>query len=75
MLYCQCSERGTNASKINATPNGVYLPISKLYIHSILTVAKLLVHKNISQICYRGQISLHRASVNYSFSDNLTLLS
>ena len=41
----------TIASKINVTPKGVYLAISKL--HSIL-----LAHNNISQICYCGQISL-----------------
>ena len=33
---------GTIASKINVTPKGVYLPISKL--HSILAVANLLAH-------------------------------
>ena len=43
-------------SKINGTPKGVYLPISKL--HSILAVANLLAHNNKSQICYCGQISL-----------------
>ena len=32
------------ASKINVTPKGVYLPISKL--HFILTVANLLAHNN-----------------------------
>ena len=42
-------ERGTNASKINDTPKGVHLPISK--IHSILAVANLLAHNNKSQIC------------------------
>ena len=31
-------------SKINGTPNGVYLPISKL--HSILPVTNLLAHNN-----------------------------
>ena len=49
---------------------GVYLPISKL--HSILVVANLLAHNNISQICYCSQISLQCAAVNCSFSDNLT---
>ena len=53
-------------------PKGVYLPISKL--HSILAVANLLAHNNISQICYCGQISLQSAAVNCSFSDNLTPL-
>ena len=47
---------GTLASKINGTPKGVYLPISKL--HSILAVANLLAHNNTNQICYCGQISL-----------------
>ena len=32
-------------SKINGTPKGVYLPISK--IHSILAVANLLEHSNL----------------------------
>ena len=43
------------SSKINGTPKGVYLPISKL--HSILVVANELAHNNISQICNCGQIS------------------
>ena len=33
-------------SKINGTPKGIYLPISKLY--SILAVANLLAHNNIT---------------------------
>ena len=41
---------------------GVYLPISKQ--HSILIVASLLAHNNISQICYCSQISLQSAAVN-----------
>ena len=53
---------GTIASKISATPKGVYLPVSKL--HSIIDVAN----------CYCGQISLHSTAVNCSFSDNLTPL-
>ena len=57
----------TIASKINVTPKGVVLPISKL--HSILAVANLLAHDNISQICYCGQILLQSAAVNCSFSD------
>ena len=61
----------TTASKINGTPKGVYLHISKL--HSILAVANLLAHNNISQICYCGQISLQSAAANCSFSDTLTL--
>ena len=55
------------ASKINGTPKGVYLPISKL--HSILAEANLLAHNNKSPICYCGQISLQSAAVNCSFSD------
>ena len=57
---------GTITSKINDTSNGVYLPISKLY--SILAVANLLAHNNVSQICYCGQISLQSAAVNSRFS-------
>ena len=49
-------------------PKGVYLPILKL--HSILAVANLLAHNNISQICYCGQICLQSAAVNSSFPDN-----
>ena len=52
--------------------NGVYLPISK--VSSILAVANLLAHNNISQICYRGQDSLQSDTVHCSFSDNLTPL-
>ena len=52
----------TIGSRINGTPKGVYLPISKL--HSILAVANLLAHNNKSQICYCGQISLQSAAVN-----------
>ena len=37
------------------------MPILKL--HSILAVANLLAHNNISQICYCGQISLQSAAV------------
>ena len=66
------SSEGTIASKINFTPKGDYLPISKL--HSIIAVANLLAHNNISQICYCGQISLQSAAVNFSFSSNLTHL-
>ena len=49
------------ASKINVTPKGAYMPLSKL--HSILAVANSLAHNNISQICYCGQISLQSAAV------------
>ena len=40
-------------SKINGTPKGVYSPISK--VHSILAVAYLLAHNNIS---YYVQVNL-----------------
>ena len=53
-------------------PKNVYLSISKL--HSILAVANLLAHSNMSQICYCDQISLQSAAViNCIFSDDLTL--
>ena len=43
-------------SKINGTPKGVYLPISKL--HSILAVANLLAHNNITiYISYYGKVN------------------
>ena len=42
-----CTVHCTIASKINGTPKGIYLPISKL--HLILAVANLLAHNNISQ--------------------------
>ena len=65
----------TIASKINVTPKGVYLPISK--VHSIFAVDNCLwrlAHNNINEICYCGQISLQSAAVNCIFSDNLTSL-
>ena len=57
----------TIASKINITPIGVYLPVSKL--HSILAVANLISH-----ICLSSQISLQITAVNCSSSDKLTPL-
>ena len=60
------------ASKINVTPKGVYLLVSKQ--HSTLAIANMLAHNNISQICYCGQSLLLSAAVNCSFSDNLTSL-
>ena len=45
----------TLKSKINSTPEGVYLPILK--IHSISTVANLIAHNNII-ICYYVQFAL-----------------
>ena len=65
-------EEFTIARKIYVTPEGLYLPISKL--HSILAVANLLAHNNKSQICYCGQISMHSAAAKCSYSDNLTHL-
>ena len=54
-------------------PKGVYLLISKL--RSILAVVNLLALNNKSEICYCGsQISLQRAAVNCSFSNNKTPL-
>ena len=49
MIFLHSGVR-TIDSKINVL--GSYLPISKL--HSILAVANLLAHNNISQICYCG---------------------
>ena len=40
-------------SKINGTPKGDYLPISKL--HSILAIANLLAHYNL-WLCYYGLV-------------------
>ena len=51
-------------SKINGTPKGIYLPISKL--HFILAVSNLLAHNNI-KISYYLQVR--------SFIKNWTLLS
>ena len=50
-----------------------YLP-SHLETTLDFSVANLLAHNNISQICYWGQISLQSAVVNCRFSDNLTPL-
>ena len=58
---------GTIASKINVTPKCVCFTISK--VHSILAVANLLAHNNISQIYYCCQISLQSAAVDCSISD------
>ena len=71
-LFIHNQIKWTNASKINGTPKGVSLPISKP--HSILAVANLLAHNNIIQICYYGQILLQSAAINCSFSDNITPL-
>ena len=58
--------RSTIASKINGTRTRASLPISKL--HSILVVANLLAHNDISQI------SLQSTAVNCSFCDKVTTL-
>ena len=51
-------------------PKRVFLPISKL--HSILAIANLLAHNDVSQICYTASpISLQSAAVNCSFNDCL----
>ena len=57
-------------AKYMVPPKVFTFQISKL--HSILAIANLLAHNNISQICYCGQFSLQSAAVNCSFSDNLT---
>ena len=44
-------------SKINGTPKGVYLPISKLLL--ILAVVNLLAHNNL-RLCYYVQVNLLR---------------
>ena len=48
-------------SKINGIPKGVYLPISKL--HSILVIANLLAHNNIT-INYYMQVNSLRLKSN-----------
>ena len=53
-------------------PKGVYFRILKLL--SILAVANLFAHNNISQFYYCCKISLQSVAVNCSFSDNLTPL-
>ena len=45
VCYRANEDRSTIKSKINDTPIGVYLPISKL--HSISAVANLLAHNNL----------------------------
>ena len=49
-----CYETSTITSRINGTPNGVYLHISKL--HSIISEANLLLQNN-SLLCYYGQVN------------------
>ena len=61
----------TIASKINVSPKGALLPISK--VHSNFAVAYLLTPNNISQICHCVQIPLQSAALNCSFSDNLDI--
>ena len=55
---------GTVNSKINYPPKGVYLPISQL--HSILVVANLLAHNNIT-INYYIHLNSLRLKIEYSF--------
>ena len=50
-------------SKINGTPKGVYLPISKL--HFILAVANLLAHNNIT-ISYYGQVNTFGGTIYFA---------
>ena len=51
----------TGKSKINGTPKGVYLSISK--IHSILVAANLLAHNNIT-LNYYIQVNSLRLKSN-----------
>ena len=60
---------GTIASKINDTPKGTYLPISKL--HSILAVANLLA-KNKKKFKFVTAVKFHYRVLQ--FTDNLTPL-
>ena len=55
--YAYCCLICTINSKINGTPKGLYLPISKL--HSILDVANLLAYNNL-WLCYYGQVNSFR---------------
>ena len=56
---------GTVNSKINGTPKGVYLPISKQ--HSILARANLLAYNNL-WLCYYVQVnSLYTTKIERSF--------
>ena len=66
--HFQISYKMNHRQQNNWYPKGVFVPISKIL--SILAVANLLAHNNISQICYCGQISFQSAAVNCSFSDN-----
>ena len=45
-----------------------------IYTPYTVAIYSLLVHIDISQICFCGQISLQSATVNYRFSGNLTPL-
>ena len=76
IIVCCCKyiNKCTIASKINVASKRCLLAhFWAIYIiHSILAVANLLAHNNISQICYCGQISLQSSAVNCSFSNNLT---
>ena len=57
------NERGTFNSKINGTPKGVYLPISKL--NSILALANLLEHNNL-WLCYYVQVNTFESTIYFA---------
>ena len=60
----------TIVSKINDTPKGVYLHISKIDLYFRRSKFTCQVaHNNISQICYCNLISLQSAAVNCCYSD------
>ena len=56
--------KSTINSKINGTPKGVYLPISKL--HSILAIANLLAHNKL-WLCYYEQVNSLMQKSNVAF--------
>ena len=55
-------------------PQRCYVPISKLHSISVVANIYLPIPTNITDTCYNGQFSLQSATVNYSFSQNLTSL-
>ena len=62
----------TISSKINVTPKGVYLPISKL--HSIVAVANLLAHNNKSNFITECCCFSHTFGGNIYFAGDDTSL-
>ena len=54
---------GNINSKINGTPKGFYLPISKL--HLILAIANLLAHNN-KWFCYYGQVKTFGGTIYFA---------